>query len=269
MSKKKQAEILAFANQKGGVGKTMSTFNIGMGLAYEGKKILLIDIDPQANLTMCAGFDPDELDYTLSGLLDYYIKHNKYPEDISEYLLKISENEKVTMIAADMNLAGMQLGMQSIQFDKEYILKTLIEKCAQEYDYILIDCPPSMDALSVNALVAADQVIIPTQPQIFSFKGSVQLWQHIQNIKKRLNPDLKIGGILITMLNKVSRNNKEIIEAIQEVYGPHVFIFSQYIPLSVKAGESNQVGLSIFAYDKNGQIAQAYQVCVKEILANE
>lgn len=256
------AKTIAIANQKGGVGKTTTALNIGVGLANEGKCVLLVDIDAQANLTMSLGFDPDELPLTICDLLQGAMNQQQTPT-VEDCLLHA---EGVDLIPSDMNLSGVEALMQTMSMGRESILKGILEPLGARYDFILIDCPPSLSTLTINALTAADEVIIPSQAQIFSFKGSSLLINNIVQVKKVLNPNLKVRGILITMLNERARNSQEIVQNIESVYGEHIQVFASRIPQSVRASESNHEGRSIYLHDPNGKIASAYSGCVKELL---
>jgi ATPases involved in chromosome partitioning len=258
-------KIIAVANQKGGVGKTTSVLNIGTGLVAENKKVLLIDTDPQGNLTMGLGFDPDDIPLTLTGIMTEMAARRTTPDNLEEYILK--NDEGVDLIPSDMNLEEVQTQMQSMVGGKgNFLLKEILNQIQAKYDYILIDCPPSIGALTYNAMIAADAAIIPTQAQAFSAKGSIQLYQHIQYVQSELNPSLHIMGILITMLTARSKSERHMIQKLREVYNEHIPIFEHIIPRSVRAGESNDEGVSIHIYDPDGKIAAAYRGCVKEVI---
>jgi len=258
-------KIIAIANQKGGVGKTTSVINIGTGLATEGKRVLLIDLDPQGNLTLGLGYDSDELEYTISELLAEMAAKRPLPDDLSPFILH--NDEGVDLLPSDMNLEEVQPAMQfMVGGQGNYLLKQLIERLDEGYDYVLIDCPPSIAALTYNALIAADAVIIPSQAQAFSAKGSSQLFQHIQRVKNELNPSLEIMGILITMLTERSINERKCIKAVKTIFGDDVTVFTSKIPRSVHAGSSNYDGVSIYRFDPDGKVASAYRGCVREVL---
>lgn len=258
-----KAKIIAMANQKGGVGKTTSTINIAVGLTRENKKVLVVDLDPQSNLTMGFGFDPDKLEYTINECIEP-VMNNQAIIDIDQFIIKTGEN--VDLIASDPNLTRTEVAIQSMSVGREHVVKKILALCTDRYDYILIDCPPSLGTLTINALTAADEVIIPTQAQIFSFKGSSLLLENITMVQELSNPKLRIGGILITMVNARSKNAQSIMDDIKEIYGEHVRVFDNFIPQSVKASESNDEGVSIYMHDPKGKISSAYDQCVKEIL---
>jgi len=261
-----KAKVIAFANQKGGVGKTSCVQSIGIGLVRKEKKVLIIDVDAQANLSMGLGFEPDDLELTISELLDR-LRNRETVENMDEYVLHSAEG--IDLIASDMNLSGVEIAMQALSIDREFLLKTIVEHFENHYDFILLDCPPSLGILTLSALVAADEVIIPTQAQLYSVKGSALLVQNISSIQKRLNPGLRITGIIITMVNERTRTSQALIRDIKMIYGEHVHIFKTAIPQSVKASESTYEGKSIFLHDPHGKIAKAFSSCVEEILHGE
>jgi len=266
----KQAYVIAFANQKGGVGKTMSTENIGVGFAKKGKTVLVIDLDAQANLTTGFGYNPDEIDKTISDLLEKIVKNDGEfdPEfDMDAYILHTDEG--VDLLPSDINLAGVETAFQGVEIGREQLLRQITEYMKSQYDYILLDCPPSLGSMTVNSLTAADGVIIPMQAAKYSFDGSKQLIRIISKVKKLFNPMLKIEGIMITMFDGRTKHSKEVAAGLNEIYGDQIRIFDHRIPYSIRASESNFEGKSIFTHDPKGKIAQAYAGCVKEILDGE
>ena len=264
MEKTKKARVIAFANQKGGVGKTMSVLNIGVGLVQRGYRVLLVDIDSQANLTMGCGFEPEELEFTLSQLLEKCLANENKITDFEKHILHTDEG--IDLLPSDINLQRMEGQIFALPLGREFLIKRIIDDVKDRYDYILFDCPPSIGILTVNALVAADQVIIPSQAQIFSAKGSTQLVENIQMVRQFFNVNLTIYGILFTMIDKRSKNARNMIKKIEEAYGMHIPVFNFYIPQSVRVGESNNEGESIYKYDPKGRVAEAYRGCVEEII---
>lgn len=256
-------KVIAFANQKGGVGKTTCVQNMGIGIANKGKKVLLIDADAQANLTLGLNENPDELENTISVLLSE-MQGKKRPPSIQKYI--IHSGEKVDLLPSDMNLSGVEISLQSLNIDREFLIKEIVDELRDKYDYIFIDCPPSLGIMTLNALVAADEVIIPTQAQLYSVKGSSLLVENIYAIQQRLNINLKINGIIVTMINARTKNTQQLIMDIQKIYGEHVRIFKDYIPQSIKASESTYEGKSVFLHDPNGKVALAYNACIEEFL---
>lgn len=260
----KQAIIMAVANQKGGVGKTTTTENLGVGLTRKGNKVLVIDADPQASLTISLGYGrPDEIPITLSDLLSKTIQG----EEVSEGEGILHHKEGVDLIPSNITLAGTELSLVNVN-SRENVLKQYLENMKSHYDFILIDCMPSLGMLTVNALAAADQVIIPVQATYLSAKGLEQLLNTIRRVRQQMNPKLKIEGILLTMVDARTNDAKEISKLIRNAYGGKIKIYDTDIPRSVRAAETSAEGKSIFAYDPKGKVADAYKDLTKEVLKN-
>lgn len=261
-------KIIAISNQKGGVGKTTTTINLGVSLVNLGKKVLLIDFDPQGNLTMALGFhQPDEIENNIAVLLQNEINSKR---ELNEYEYKneyIKSSEGLDFIPANIELAGIE-NILINTMSRENILKNLLSKYKKDYDYILIDCLPSLNILTVNALTASDEVIIPVQAQYLSAKGVELLLQTISLVKNNLNAGLKIRGVLITMLDNRANFQKEVIQIIKESYGDYIKIFESKIPTSVKVSETQSKGISIFS-QKNNKVAESYKNFAKEVISNE
>ncbi len=256
------SKVIAIANQKGGVGKTTTTVNLGIGLVNEGKKVLLIDCDAQGSLTESLGFqNPDDLKVTLSTMMQKAI--NEEPFAMDEGI--IHHNEGVDLVPANIELSGMETALVNIM-NRERALKTYIDKVKDNYDYVLIDCTPSLGMLTINSLAAADEVIIPVQAHYLPAKGLEQLITTVGKVKRQINPELKIGGILLTMVDKRTKFAKDVSGQIRFNYGKHLTIYKTEIPLSVKAAETSAVGKSIYTYDGNGKAADAYKDFTKEVL---
>ena len=248
----KKATIIAVTNQKGGVGKSTTCENLGIGLAMEGKKVLLVDTDPQGSLTISMGWQqPDELPTTLSTLMAKAM--NDQPIQPGEGVLHHAEG--VDLIPANIELAGLEVALVN-SMNREKMLKQVLDSAKREYDFILLDCMPSLGMLTINALAAADAALIPVQAQYLSAKGLEQLLQTVQKVRRQIKPKLKIEGILLTMTD--SRTN----------YGKHLKVFEQTIPRSVRAAETSAAGKSIFAYDPKGKVAEAYKSLAKEVLTD-
>lgn len=259
-----KAVVLAVSNQKGGTGKTTTCENLGIGLAQEGKKVLLVDTDPQASLTVALGYPrPDDLSFTLSDAMEKIM--TEQPIAPGEGLLHHPEG--VDLMPANIMLSGLEVSLVNAM-NREKILKQYLDTVRREYDFILLDCMPSLGMLTVNALAAADQVLIPVQAQYLSAKGLEQLLQTINKVRRQINPKLKIEGILLTMVDSRTNYAKEISALIREAYGNNIKVFSTDIPRSVRAAEISAEGRSIFEHDPKGKVAEAYRVLTKEVLSD-
>lgn len=255
-----QCRITAITNQKGGVGKTTTALNLGVGLVRAGKKVLLVDADPQASLTVSLGIKmPDELPVSLATDMMCVIEDIPPPEGRGI----IRHAEGVDLLPANIELSTMEVSLLTTM-SRELVLRDTLAPLKQKYDYILIDCMPSLNMLTINTLVAADSVIIPTQASYLSTKGLALLMQSIARVRRQLNPRLRIDGVLLTMVDNRTSNAKAIISALRRT-SDSLRVFDTEIPFSVRAAESSVAGKSIFAHDRNGKVAGAYEQLTKEV----
>ena len=256
--------IIALSNQKGGVTKTTTCANLGIGLAMQGKKVLVVDIDPQASLTISLGYpQPDTLPVTVTDLMKKVILDK--PISPGEGILH--QKEGVDLLPASIELAGLEASMVNAM-SRETILRQALNEIGKPYDFILLDCMPSLGMLTINALAVADSVLIPVQAQYLSAKGLEQLLQTIAKVRRQINPNLRIEGILLTMVDSRTNDARDISNLIRETYGGKIKVFGTDIPLSVRAAEISAEGKSIFSHDPKGKVAAAYKELTQEVLAN-
>ena len=256
-------KIISVSNQKGGVGKTTTTINLGIALVRNGKRVCLIDADPQGDLTLGLGFGKKHKTTLKNKMEDIILGFETDPYDV---ILK--HQEGVDVIPSNKLLSGLDMSLITVE-DREQILKKYLEKLREKYDYILIDCMPSLGMLTLNAIVASDSVLIPVQPQYYAADGLTELIRVVQAMKNNYNPSLKIEGIVFTMDNSRYSNAKRIKDKIKSLYGKSIRIFETSIPRLEQLSEISSEGVSIFSYNENGKGALSYERFAKELLKNE
>jgi chromosome partitioning protein len=250
----KTADVIAFANQKGGVAKTTTTLNLAVAFAESGHRVLCIDLDPQGNLTMSQGIDPDKVEHSL-----YDVLVNDMP--ISEIIVK----REIDIAVASIDLAAAEIAM-STKIGRERTLQKALKEVSADYDYVCIDTPPSLGLLTINALTAANKVIVPVQCEYLSMRGLVQLQNTLRMIQENLNPDVRIEGILPTMLDTRTIHAKEAVEILEENFGD--LVFQSRIRKAIKFAEAPVKGASVLKYDSESSAAGYYRDLAKEVLAN-
>ena len=249
---------------KGGVGKTMTAAGLGAGLVRQGKNVLCIDADAQHSLTVSFGVsEPEKLPVTLTTIMSHIINEADYDEETGI----IHHSDSVDLLPSNSTLAGLEISLVGL-IGRETVLRQYIDRIKVRYDYVIIDCAPSLGLLTVNSLAAVDSVIIPVVPKYLDAKGLELLLKRIAQIKRQINPSLSISGILLTMVDRRATFTRDIISLIEDAYGDRIRIFGEYIPRSVRAAESTAQGVSIYTHDPTGKVAAAYTALTKEVLSD-
>jgi chromosome partitioning protein len=253
--------IITIANQKGGTGKTTTARNLGYALAEAGNRVLLADLDPQSNLSMSFGIErPDELPLSMHNVLSLIMDGEMMP-DKTEYII---HGDKLDIIPSNINLSVSEINLRD-EMGGEHTLSELLEPLRQYYNYIIVDTNPYLGLLTINALAACSEVIIPVSPQLWSATGLTDLLQTIFKVKRKINPRIKVAGILLTICEERTRLFREAKSLIDESYGDKIKIFSTYIPSTVRVGEANYTSRSIIDYDANSKAARAYTAFAREV----
>jgi chromosome partitioning protein len=247
-------KVIALANQKGGVAKTTTTLNLAVAFAEEGHRILCVDMDPQGNLTMSQGIDPDTLSKSMFDVLVHRIS-----------IREVIHKREIDVAVASIDLAGAEIAM-SAMIGRERLLQKALAEVADDYDFVFIDTPPSLGLLTINALTAANKVIVPVQCEYLSMRGLVQLQNTLAMIKENLNPDVEIEGIVATLVDLRTLHAQEAIDLLEESFGERVF--ASRIRKTVRFAEAPVQGMSVLKYDPDGMAAHAYRQLAKEVLAN-
>jgi chromosome partitioning protein len=250
-----QAKVIAFANQKGGVAKTTTTLNLAAAFAEEGHRVLCVDLDPQGNLTMSQGVNPDALEQSMFDVLVHDLP-----------IREIVRTREIDVACSSIDLAGAEIAM-STRIGRERSLEKALRPVRGDYDFICIDTPPSLGLLTINALTAADKVIVPVQCEYLSMRGLIQLQNTLAMIRENLNPTVDIAGILPTMVDTRTLHAKEAIEILEENFGDQ--LFGARIRKTIRFAEAPVKGMSVLKYDPTGTAADAYRQLAKEVLSNE
>ena len=253
-----KTKIIAVANQKGGVGKSTTVYNLGAGLAMQGKKVLLLDVDPQGDLTKMLGLrKPNDLPLTLGNAMNDIVAGGEHPEICHHH-------EGFDFIPGNRTLSAVEVGLVNVM-SRETVLRQYVDQIKKDYDYVLLDCRPSLGMLVINALSASDYVLIPVQAEYFAAENMTELVNTVQSIKRQINPKLKIGGVFMTMANETNFR-KDIVASVKAAYGKRLPIMQTVIPATVRLAEISIADHSIFKHEPKGRAAEAYRTLVKEVM---
>ena len=256
------AKIISVVNQKGGTGKSACAANLGVGLADKGKRVLIVDADPQSDVSASFGYrDCDDSEETLTALMEMVLGDEELPAGC---FIRHSE-ENVDMICSNIGLAGTEVQLVNAM-SREFVLKQILNKVKDQYDAILLDCMPSLGMITINALAASDEVLIPVEASYLPIKGLQQLLKTIGKVRRQINPGLQIAGILFSMVDAHTNDAKNNMELLHQAYGSRIRVFDTYIPFSVRMKEAVREGQSIFKYEPKGRAAEAYRKLTEEVL---
>jgi len=263
--KMSKCKIIAVANQKGGVGKTTTTFSLGVALSKLGKKVLLIDSDPQGDLTTCLGYsNQDEMSNTIGSLMAFYIQD----KEINPHNFILHHEEGIDLIPSNLDLSAVEMSLVNAM-SREFTLRNCIFPLKSDYDYILIDCMPSLGMITINALACSDKLIISVQGEYLAAKGMSHLMKTVDKVKRQINSNLEVGGILLTLIDKRSTLAYDVKDLLSSSYSSIINMYKTEIPKAINSAKSTSTGKSIFEFDKNSPVAKAYEELAKEVLENE